>query len=197
MAKDATDQEHRITIAGFGGQGILTMGRLLCGSAMKDGKQVTYLPSYGSEVRGGTAHCYVVISPEPIFSPFVEMADSLIIFNHPSFERFGDAIRAGGLVLLNSSMVEPGDYERTHRVVLVPIRATELAAEMGNVVVGNVLLLGAFVAVSGICRLESVEGALREFLTGPKTSTLELNLRALRRGAEIGTQSALPTGTAS
>jgi len=177
-------------IAGFGGQGILTLGRLLCVGAMNEGKQVTYLPSYGSEVRGGTAHCHVVISPEPIFSPFVETADSLIILNHPSFERFGEIVRPGGLVVLNTSMVEPGDYERTHRVRLLLVSATELAAEMGNVVVGNVLLLGAFVAASDVCALDSVEGALRELLAGPKSSTIEINLKALHRGAEIAAETA-------
>jgi len=187
-AQDAISAEHRLTVAGFGGQGVLTLGKLICVSAIGEGKQVTYLPSYGSEVRGGTAHCHVVVSPDPIFSPFVERADSIIVLNHPSFERFGSILRPGGIAVLNTSLVEPGDYESAHRATVLPIRATELAAEMGNVLVANVLLLGAFLEVSNICRRESVERALRQFLKGPKSLKVEINLRALQRGAELAAE---------
>jgi len=192
MAQQTASSEHRIMIAGFGGQGVLTLGKLLCVSAMNEGKQVTYLPSYGTEVRGGTAHCHVVISPERIFDPLVETADSLIILNYPSFERFRHILRPGGVAVLNASLVDPGEYAAHQQVTVVPIRATELAAEMGNVLVANVLLLGAFLEATELCRRESVELALRQFLTGPKSRDMELNLAALHRGSRLAAETLQP-----
>jgi 2-oxoglutarate ferredoxin oxidoreductase subunit gamma len=181
MASD----EHRIIVAGFGGQGVLTLGRLLCTAAMKEGRHVTYLPSYGSEVRGGTANCHVVISPEEIFSPYVELADSLIVLNQPSFDRFGDIVRPGGLVVANTSLVDPGQYERSHEVTLLRVPATEQAAELGNVLVANVMLLGAFLGAMPLCGRECVEEALRQTLSGRKSKALDLNLKAYAKGAHI------------
>ena len=182
MDQKTMSQEHRIFIAGFGGQGILTLGKLLCLSAMNEGKQVTHLPSYGAEVRGGTAHCHVVISPTQIFSPLVEEADSLIILNELSFERFGNSIKPGGLLVLNSSLADAGDYANRHEVTVLPLPATERATEMGNVLVANAIMLGAFTRATRICRNESVERAFRHLLTGKRSKHLEINLEALRTG---------------
>jgi len=184
-ATEPTGEEHSIFIAGFGGQGVLTLGKLLCLGAMKEGKQVTCLPSYGAEVRGGTAHCHVVISPGQIFSPIVEVADSLIILNELSFERFGGIIRPDGLMVLNRSLVEPGDYQRTHQATVLPLKATERALEMGNILVANVILLGAFVEATGLCGGESIRQALRQSLTGSKRTSLALNLQAYEAGAAL------------
>jgi 2-oxoglutarate ferredoxin oxidoreductase subunit gamma len=177
--------EQRIFVAGFGGQGVLTMGKLLCLAAMNEGKEVTFLPSYGAEVRGGTAHCHVVVSPELIFSPIVEAADSLVILNELSFDRFGEIIRPGGLLVVNSSLVDHGDYERTHEATVLPLPATERATEMGNVLVANVLLLGALVEATDICRPDSIRQALRHSLTGRKSESLALNLEAFEAGAAL------------
>ncbi len=178
-------REHRIIAAGFGGQGILTLGRLLCIAAMREGKMVTYMPSYGAEVRGGTANCQVVISPGTIYSPLVEQADSLIIMNQPSYERFRDALKPGGLVALNSSAVEPDGA--TSDIELLPLPAAETAADMGNARVGNVIMLGAFAEVTGLIRQESAREALREVFTGRKAEMLDLNLEALEAGARMAT----------
>lgn len=178
-------EEHRIIIAGFGGQGVLTLGKLLCMSVAAEGSEVTYLPSYGSEVRGGTANCHVVVSNSQIFSPFVETAHSALILNMPSFERFGERIRGGGALVLNTSLVEPGDYEEKHDLTVLGIPATETAAEMGTTLVTNVVMLGAFLRARGLCEPGSVEDSLREFLRGPKSDKIEINLRALARGAEL------------
>lgn len=180
--------EHRVFAAGFGGQGVLTLGKLLCLAAMNEGREVTYLPSYGAEVRGGTAHCHVVISPEQIFSPIVEVADSLIILNELSFERFGEMIRPGGLVILNSSLVDPGDYARTHEATVLALPATERAEQMGNVLVANVLLLGAFLAATGLCQDETARHALRQTLTGSKSKSLGVNLKAYDAGTAMAQQ---------
>ncbi len=181
----AASKEHRIFVAGSGGQGVLTLGKLLCLATINEGQKVTFLPSYGAEVRGGTAHCHIVISPEQIFNPIVEQADALIILNEQSFERFGETIRPGGLVLVNSSLIQPGDYESTHEVALLRVPATERATELGNVVVANVLLLGAFVQASGICEHKSIELALRRSLTGRKSESIGINLKAFALGAKL------------
>lgn len=180
-----TPQEHRLIVAGFGGQGILTLGRLLCLAGMSEGKQVTYLPSYGSEVRGGTANCNVVVSNSEIFSTVVEQADSLVILNGMSFERFGDSLRRGGLMVLNTSLVAPGSYAADHEAQVLEVPATDRAGEMGKLVVANVIMLGAFLGVTGLCKEASIIDALKQTLTGRKSSALELNVRALAEGMEI------------
>ena len=126
----APSAEHRLIVAGFGGQGVLSLGKLLCISAMAEGKTVTYLPSYGAEVRGGTANCQVTISSGSIYSPLVERADSLIILNQLSYDRFAARLREGGLMVVNSSAIDAREGNGDGRMVAVP--ATELAAQMGS-----------------------------------------------------------------
>ena len=183
MHQQPESHEHRIIVAGFGGQGILTLGKMLCLSAMNEGRQVTYFPSYGAEVRGGTANCNIVISPSQIFSPIVEDADSLIILNELSLERFGDSIKPGGLLVLNTSLADVGDYSSRHEVTMLPLPATERAIQMGNVLVANTIMLGAFVRTTHICRDGSIEQALRQTLTGKRSKHMDINLEAFRTGA--------------
>lgn len=183
--------EHRLLIAGFGGQGVLTLGKLLCMAAMDEGKHVTYVPSYGSEVRGGTANCHVVISGGPIFSPVVERPHSLVILNQLSYGRFAGQVRPGGLMVLNSSLVTAsagddgaeGRSDDGARTLRIP--ATERAAELGNVLVANTIMLGALVEATHICRQESVWGALEETLKGKKAQLLPLNREAYDAGAQL------------
>jgi 2-oxoglutarate ferredoxin oxidoreductase subunit gamma len=188
-AQTDNSTEHRILIAGFGGQGILTLGKLLCNAAISEGKNVTYMPSYGTEVRGGTCNCHVVVSPEEIFSPYVEAADSLIILNELSYERFRPTLRRGGLMVLNTSMVDPETYEGDSDAHILGLPATETAGEMGNVLVANVLLLGVFIGATGLCEQESIEQAIREWLGEGKEEKIPLNLKAFRQGIEAGRQS--------
>ncbi|MBS3761853.1 MAG: 2-oxoacid:acceptor oxidoreductase family protein [Planctomycetes bacterium] len=180
----STADEHRIIIAGFGGQGVLTLGKLLCTACMDEGKAVTYLPSYGSEVRGGTANCHVVVSPQQIFSPLVENADSLIVMNAPSFERFSDSLKPGGLMILNTSLVNPGTYADDRELVFLPIEASERATNLGNVLVTNVIMLGAFLALSGLCPVTRVQDAIRQLMSGRKSKNIDINLSALDEGIE-------------
>lgn len=164
---------------------MLTIGKLLCLSAMHEGKRVTYVPSYGSEVRGGTAHCHVVISEEPIYNPMVEKADSLIILNELSFERFAPQVGDGGLLIVNSSLVDSSGYARRDSVTMVAVPATETAAELGNTLVANVVMLGAFVRASSLFSDESVMQALEEALTGEKRRFLEPNRKAYAVGSGL------------
>jgi 2-oxoglutarate ferredoxin oxidoreductase subunit gamma len=178
----AADAEHRLVIAGFGGQGILTLGKLLCMAAMNEGRTVTYLPVYGSEVRGGTANCQVVISNGLIYSPLVERADSLIILNQPSYEKFAPCLKPGGLLVVNSSAVEDPHLQD---VVVLALPAADIAAQMGNVRVTNILMLGAFVEAARLVTEQSCRQALTELLGSRQAGLLELNLRAFGKGAEL------------
>jgi len=186
-ASPAARGEHRTVVAGFGGQGILTVGKLLCMSALAEGRHVTYLPSYGSEVRGGTANCQLVFSPDPISSPLVEEADSLIIFNTLSYERFAARLKPGGLMLLNSSGTDPEGEGPAATATVLSIPAAELAADLGSVRVTNVIMLGAFLAACPLVRPQTAMAALKELL-GSKTDLLALNVQAFEEGSRQAAQ---------
>jgi 2-oxoglutarate ferredoxin oxidoreductase subunit gamma len=131
---------ERIIFAGSGGQGVLTLGKVLARTAMLRDLHCTYFPSYGTEVRGGTANCQVVIADEEIYSPLVEEADTLFAMNQPSYDRFGPRLRPGGFLVINTSMAAPESVD--DHTIAVP--ATEIANELGEVRVANVVLLGAY-----------------------------------------------------
>jgi 2-oxoglutarate ferredoxin oxidoreductase subunit gamma len=179
----SVSDEHRLIVAGFGGQGVLSLGKLLCISAMAEGKTVTYLPSYGAEVRGGTANCQVTISAGTIYSPLVEQADSLIIMNQLSFDRFACRLADGGLMVVNSSAVSLDGSSDNGQVLALP--ATERAAEMGSVKVANVIMLGAFLARVPLVEWASCRSALGELWGERKAHLIELNMQALETGAEL------------
>ena len=185
-AETESNVEHRILIAGFGGQGILSTGKLLCTSAINEGQNATYMPSYGTEVRGGTCNCHVVISPREIFSPYIETADTLMVLNELSLERFRNLLAPGGLLIVNSSLINIEEYEDIPDCRLLSLPATQMATDMGNVLVANVLLLGTFIGASGLCRTETVEQTIRQWLGENKKEHIPLNLKAFRRGLEAG-----------
>ncbi len=177
---------ERVIMAGFGGQGMMMLGKLFAGVATGENRQVTFFPCYGPEVRGGTAHCHVVVSNEPIYSPIVEKADSLIIMNQPSYDKFRSRLKPGGLLLINASMAEPDSaLEGSSQAVCLPIPATDAANELGNVRVANVVMLGAYVAVRPVLPSPAVAAGLESQFTGTKARLLEINRRALQKGAEL------------
>jgi len=175
--------EERILIAGAGGQGALTVGKFLASVAM-DRHRVTFFPSYGAEVRGGTAHCHVVISESEIANPVVDEATLLIVMNQMSYRRFLPAVRKDGLLLVNSSMIELDPPPECGRVVSIPM--SELAGEMGDLRVGNMILLGAMNAVRPLLDERAVYAAMDRILGGDpsKTRILDLNKQAYKVGAE-------------
>jgi len=182
--RNPSAEDHKVIIAGFGGQGVLTAAKLLCTAALNEGKHVTYVPSYGSEVRGGTANCHVIISRSPIFSPLVEEANSLIILNQPSYDRFAGRLAPGGLLVINSSLIAPpGKTNPTSRTLEVP--ATGMAAAMGNVLVANTVMLGALVGATGICNGESLLSALEQALASKARTLLDLNREAYAAGVKL------------
>jgi len=183
--------EHRLIVGGFGGQGILTAGKMLCTAAMSEGKNVTYLPSYGAEVRGGTANCQLVVSAGTIYSPLVETADSLLIMNQLSYERFAPRIKPGGLLMLNGSLISTEGGPDGAPARALSLAVTDLAAELGDVRVANVILLGAFVRLTGIVAENSCLASLKELLGKRKAGLVELNIRAFREGIRLAEGTAL------
>jgi 2-oxoglutarate ferredoxin oxidoreductase subunit gamma len=174
-------------IAGFGGQGVMTIGKFAATVGMREGREVIYLPAYGAEVRGGTANCYVIISDQPIYSPVVEIADTLFIMNQPSYDKFRSRLKEGGLLLVNSSMAQiDEELERRRKARLVRVHATHCANELGNVRTANVVMLGAYCAAGGALSSATVLNEMESELAGDKPHLLEVNRAAFRKGLEIG-----------
>jgi 2-oxoglutarate ferredoxin oxidoreductase subunit gamma len=171
---------ERVIAAGQGGQGLMFAGKLLAAAMMQKEPHVTFMPSYGAEVRGGTANCHVKISSSPIHSPIVEEADTLIIMNRPSFKRFAERLRADGRLVLNTSMVDGGLVPEGMATVAVP--ATEIASDIGDVRVANMVMLGAYNAAGGWMEPDLLRDSLKA-MTKARAGLLELNLEAVRRGA--------------
>ena len=172
---------HEIIIAGFGGQGVLFLCEVLARAAMRDGREVTWLPAYGPEQRGGTANCTVVISDEPIGSPVVADPSVLVVLNRPSLDRFEPQVRPGGLIALDSTMVTRAPARTDVQTVAVP--ATAIANELGSVRAANIVLLGAVLAVRPIVPVGGVRAALAEMVNDPDARTR--NDAALERGREL------------
>lgn len=172
----------KTVFAGFGGQGVLMMGYVTAVTAMMDGKHVTYLPSYGAEVRGGTANCTVVVSDDEIFSPVASSPDYAVIMNLPSLARYEGVIKEGGTIILNSSLVDRDPTRDDLEVVKVP--ANDIARELGSDRTINMIMLGAFIAKTEITTLDALMKGLTEIVKGRKTSVMKLNRKGLDRGAE-------------
>jgi len=175
-----TMQEQRIIIAGFGGQGVLLIGKLLAGAGMDEGREVSWLPSYGPEMRGGTANCNVILSEELIGAPIVTEATCLIAMNLPSLDKFEHSLVPGGLLLYNRSLV-PREPVRTD-IVSIGIAANEIATELGSLKVANAVMLGAYLGVTQAVRRETLEAELRHALGEGKQHLFEINQRALDAG---------------
>lgn len=175
-----------IVIAGFGGQGVLLMGQLLAYAGMYEDKNVTWMPSYGPEMRGGTANCSVVLADDDVGSPCVNEPDAALIMNLPSLISFENTVKPDGVLLYNSSLIETEPQRGDIRAIKVPCNA--IAAELGNDRVANVVMLGAYIALTKIVAIESVLEALRKVLGPSKEHLLAINRDALTRGAEAVSQ---------
>ena len=169
----------RLIISGFGGQGIMFAGTLLCHAGMREGKNVTFFPSYGAEIRGGTANCQVIISADPIGSPIIDRADILISFNRPSYERFLSRVNKDGTILANTSLFEP---EKIPDIELIPVPSNNIAEECGSILSLNMVILGALIRKKGLVSLDTVKTCIPNFFTGKKERFREINIRALEAG---------------
>ena len=173
---------EEIIFSGFGGQGALFAGQLLAYAALDAAKHVTWIPSYGPEMRGGTAHCTVVISDEPIGSPLVRRPSSAVTLNRPSFEKYEGLVKSGGILTYNCSLIDAQPARTDIRYVAVP--ANEIGEAFNSVRLANMALLGAWLAASGVLILEVVLKALETHLSERQRRFLEGNRGALQRGAE-------------
>lgn len=177
--------QYEVTFAGFGGQGVMVAGQLLSYSGIAEGKNVLWLPSYGPEMRGGTAYCTVVISDKRIGSPIINSPRAVCIFNAPSYEKFMPRVKSGGVAVVNSSLITM----ETSRTDITEIRlpANELAIGSGNVKAVNIAMLGAFIGASGVVGYETVKQVLEEKL-GKKKSVLNVNIHVLEQGFQLASE---------
>lgn len=175
---------EEMIFAGFGGQGVLFAGQLLAYCALAENKHVTWIPSYGPEMRGGTANCTVVVSDDPIGSPVSQYPSIVVVFNNPSFEKYNEMVKPGGLLVINESLVTFASQRDDIDRVLIP--ATTLATEMGEVRMTNMLLFGAMLAHRPIVSPETVQHVLVEKLGERKAHLHDINLQALERGIAFG-----------
>lgn len=174
---------YDFVFSGFGGQGVLFGSQLLAYAAMEAGLHVTWIPSYGPEMRGGTANCTVVISDEEIGAPLVRHPSAVVALNYPSMEKYEPQVAPGGLLLYNASLaLRPPARAGIH---CVPIPASDIAAELGNAKLLNMVMLGALLQITGVLPIGTVEQSLEAHLPARRRDMLEANKLALRRGAEL------------
>jgi 2-oxoglutarate ferredoxin oxidoreductase subunit gamma len=175
---------EELVIAGFGGQGIVLAGKLLAQTAMRAGLEVTYMPSYGAEVRGGTANCMVIVADEPIACPIVGAPNSLVICNKASLSKFAPRLRPGGLLVFNNSLIQSVDGA-PESVEVIGVPAEEIAIESGSPKCANMVMLGAYLGKRGHLTPQQAIEALPDVLAERHHKTIPLNAEALRRGADF------------
>jgi 2-oxoglutarate ferredoxin oxidoreductase subunit gamma len=181
---------EEIVISGFGGQGALFAGQLLTYTGTDEGWHVTYMPSYGPEMRGGTAHCTVIVSHDEIGSPIVREPSICIVMNPPSMDKYEPLVKSGGLLVVNSTLVRARSRRDEIQVVYVP--ANELAAQVGNVKMANVVLLGAMLGTREILPIDSVKRTMELHIPQARKQIIEPNKRALQCGIDYARRGPLP-----
>ncbi len=174
--------KYGLVISGFGGQGVLFCGYLFAHTAMLEGKKVTWVPSYGVEMRGGTAHCLVQISDIDINSPLIEEPDALLAFNKPSYDKFHHTVKNNGVIIFNKTPTENLPPSSSHQ--LFSIEAGEIAKELGDNRVANLVIIGAFVKHTKVLYIENIYRALEEVLPPHKLNLIDANIKALKAGHE-------------
>lgn len=181
---------HEILFAGFGGQGVLSMGMTLAYAGMLEGKEISWMPSYGPEMRGGTANCVVIISKSAISSPIVTRFDAVVALNQPSVDKFEKAVKPNGILLYESGnvIIPPSRTDLT----IVPVPAELEALKLKNSKVKNMIMLGAFLNVCQVVSIASVVKALEEVLPERYHHLLEVNRRALECGEQLVVDAATP-----
>jgi 2-oxoglutarate ferredoxin oxidoreductase subunit gamma len=174
---------HEIIIAGFGGQGVLSMGQIIAYAAMKENKEVSWMPSYGPEMRGGTANCIVIVSESRISSPIITKFDSAIILNQPSLEKFEQAVKPGGFLLYEKSSIIKAPKRTDIEIIAIP--GLDEAQKLTNKQVANMVMLGAFLERRPIVQPDHVLNVLRSVLPAHRQHLIPLNEQALVRGKEL------------
>jgi 2-oxoglutarate ferredoxin oxidoreductase subunit gamma len=175
--------EIQLLIAGFGGQGVLLIGQLIAKAAMHEGREVSWMPSYGPEMRGGEANCAVVVSDEPIGSPLVSEPPVLVAMNKPSLVKFMPKMQAGGTLLYNSSLITGVELRTDIKTIAVP--CNEIAEKLGSDRVANMVMLGAVQKATGVCTAESMRDTLADWLGAKKAALVAINEAAMAEGAAL------------
>ena len=178
--------QTEILIAGFGGQGVMFAGQTLTYAAMDKGKEVTWIPSYGPEMRGGTANCTVVIADEEIGSPLVNNPPAVIVMNLPSYDKYEPLVKSGGVLVINSSMVDRGAKRDDITEIFIP--ANDLAEEVSERRLANMIATGALLAALPVLKVKDLEEALNQHMPGRHKHLLQKNFEALRKGEEFARQ---------
>lgn len=174
---------EEVIISGFGGQGALFAGQLLTYTGMDEGWHVTWIPSYGPEMRGGTAHCIVILSDDDIGSPIIRQPTICIVMNPPSMDKYETLVKPGGLLVANSTLIRARSNRDDITAVYIP--ANDLAAELGNVKMANVILLGAMLGTREILSIEGIKRTLDQHIPERRKHIIEPNKRALDRGIQF------------
>ena len=173
---------RQLLFSGFGGQGILFAGKFIAYKGLTDEKQVSWLPSYGPEMRGGTASCSVIVSDEPVGSPIVSTPDVLIAMNLPSLDKYENAVAKGGIIIMDSSLIERKVLRDDVTVYAVP--ATQLASDNGMPTLANMILVGKLLKVLDDFREESVTAGLKKVISAKRADMLDVNRKAMQIGAD-------------
>ena len=174
---------HECIMAGFGGQGLLFSGKVLAYAGLLEGKELSWLPSYGPEMRGGTCNCSVIVSDDPVGSPIIAHPTILMAMNEPSLDKFEDTVAPGGTIFVDSSLIERKVRRTDVEVVYIP--ATQMAKDMEATSLANMIILGAIVEKVRCVRPETVSDALKHTISARKANLLDLNLKAVEAGAKF------------
>lgn len=174
----------KLIFAGYGGQGALLIGQLISYAAMLEDKHVTWFPSYGPEMRGGAANCSVILSDKRIGSPIIQSADGVVALNRPSFDKFESQVKPGGVIIYNTSMTGHGLKESRSDIKYIGIPISDMANELGNLRVGNMIALGCLNGVLDCAKNESITEALKYKLGDKRADLIEINKTAIEKGKE-------------
>jgi len=169
-------------MSGFGGQGIISGGIMLAYAGMIEDKHVTFFPAYGAEMRGGTANCSVVVSSDPVASPVVGAPDTLMIMNEPSLARFEDSLKPGGLMIINTSLVN--SKPKRNDIDMVEIPVSDLAEEVGNIKTANMVILGAYAKKTGAVSVDALKNSIAKVYLRANEAMVEMNKKAIDKGVE-------------
>lgn len=175
-------REMRCVLAGFGGQGILFAGKVIASAGLVEGRELSWLPSYGPEMRGGTASCSVTLSDEPIGSPLVMDPNALIVMNQPSYDKFIDTVSPGGIAVVDSTLVL--NMEQRDDISVSAIPATEMAEKEGLKGLANIVMAGKLWALAGFCSRENLDAAIDHVVPAKKQAMVALNKKALELGIQ-------------
>lgn len=175
--------QHDMIIAGFGGQGVLLIGKIIAYAGMNSGREVSWLPSYGAEMRGGTANCTVVVSDEPVGSPVIQNPWAVVALNLPSLDKFESVVTPGGVLVVNTSLI-PRAVRRTD-VKLVNVAANDICNELGNTRGTNMVILGTLLGATGFLPVDEVEKMIRVTFQS-KPALIDVNIECFRRGFAVG-----------